>query len=126
MNSSSALNRNLQTLVWGLLFILWGSTTLFDFLPAWIGFVGTGLIFLGLNAARALVGIPTREGTTILGILALVWGGLELVQLTFDLPVQLDGWAIAAIVLIVLGGILLTRALCRIRRSEIKGSQQSA
>jgi hypothetical protein len=113
--TSRISNRNLETITWGLLFILWGVTILFDFLPVGIGILGTGVIFLGLNAARSLDGIPTKSATTILGILAIVWGGLELARqflhLPFDIPVF-------AGLLIVLGVILLIRVLLRVRQSE--------
>ena len=79
--------------------------------------IGTGLIFLGLNGVRSLNGIPTKGSTTILGTLALLWGGLELVDLIFDLPFELSDWAIFAILLIVLGAILLACSLLRIHRT---------
>ena len=120
MDTTRTLNRNFETMAWGLLFILWGITVLFDFLPGGVGIAGTGLILLGLNAARLLNGIPTKGGTTILGILALVWGGLELARPILHLPFELSDGAIFAILLIVLGGILLARELARIRRPGVE------
>lgn len=120
MTHTRTLHRNFETIAWGLLFILWGITVLFDFLPGGVGIVGTGLILLGLNAARSLNGIPTKAGTTILGILALVWGGLELARPILHLPFELSGWVIFAILLIVLGGILLARELLRIRKLGVE------
>jgi hypothetical protein len=110
MENTRTLNRNLETVAWGALFIWWGITELFQFLPHGTGAIGIGLIFLGLNMARSLNGIPTNGFSTTLGILALVLGGLELassvMHLSFELP-------IFAILLIVLGVILLARELLR-------------
>ena len=112
MDNTRKLNRNLETMAWGTLFIWWGITELFQFLPHGTGAIGIGLIFLGLNMARSLNGIPTSGFSTTLGILALVLGGLELagslLALPFDIPVF-------AILLIVLGVILLARELLRSR-----------
>ena len=81
-------------------------------LPHGTGAIGIGLIWLGLNAARALKGMPISGFTTTLGILALVLGGLELaisvLHLSFELPVF-------AILLIVLGAIMLARELLAAR-----------
>ena len=76
--------------------------------------LGTGLILLGLNAARSLKGIPTKSFTTILGILALVWGGLELVNSVLHLPFKLP---VFEILLIMLGVFLLARELLQVRQT---------
>ncbi len=112
MENTRTSNRNLETIAWGALFIWWGMTELFSFLPHGAGAIGIGLIFLGLNVARSLNGIPTSGFSTTLGILALVLGGLELagslLALPFDIPVF-------AILLIVLGAIMLARELLAAR-----------
>ena len=110
MDNTRKLNRNLETMAWGALFIWWGITELFQFLPHGTGAIGIGLIFLGLNMARSLNGIPTSGFSTTLGILALVWGGLELASSVLRLPFELP---VFAILLIVLGVILLARELLR-------------
>jgi hypothetical protein len=120
MDNTPSSHRDFETIAWGLLFILWGITLLFDFVSFGIGILGTGLILLGLNTIRWLNGIPTKEGTTITGILALVWGGLELAGPVLHLPFELSGWAIFAILLIVLGAILLARELLRIRITPVE------
>jgi hypothetical protein len=108
LNDTRTVNRNFETIAWGALFIWWGVTELFNFLPHGTGAIGIGLILLGLNAARSLNGIPARGFTTTLGILALVWGGLELAASVLSLPFELP---VFAILLIVLGLILLAREL---------------
>ena len=110
MENTRTLNRNLETMAWGALFIWWGITELFQFLPHSTGAIGIGLIFLGLNLARSLNGIPTSGFSTTLGILALVLGGLELASSVLRLPFELP---VFAILLIVLGVILLARELLR-------------
>jgi hypothetical protein len=112
MENTRTLNRNLEMVAWGAFFIWWGITELFNFLPHGTGAIGIGLIWLGLNAARALKGVPTSGLTTTLGILALVLGGLELAISVLRLPFELP---VFAILLIVLGVIMLARELLRSR-----------
>jgi hypothetical protein len=88
-------------------FIWWGITELFNF-AAGIDAIGVGLILLGLNVVRSLNGMPTSGFTITFGILALVWGGLELAQSVLPLPFEIP---VFAILLIVLGVILLAREL---------------
>jgi hypothetical protein len=110
MDNTIKLNRNLETLAWGALFIWWGITELFPFLPHGTGAIGIGLILLGLNVARSLNGMPTKGFTTTLGILALLLGGLELANSILHLPFEIP---VFAILLIALGVITLARELLR-------------
>ncbi len=112
MDHARTLNRTFETVAWGAFFIWWGVTELFPFLPHGIGAVGISLILLGLNAARSLNGVPISGFTTMLGILALVLGGLELASSVLHLPFELPTFAI---LLIVLGLIVLGRELLRNR-----------
>ncbi len=68
MDNAQTLNRKFETMAWGAIFVWWGITELFNF-PNGTDAVGFGLIFLGVNVARMLTGIPTRSLTTLLGIL---------------------------------------------------------
>jgi len=108
MNNVQKLNHKFEALAWGAFFIWWGFTELFQSLPDGIGAVGIALILLGLNAVRALNGVPTNTFTIALGILALLSGGFELARpvlhLSFELPVF-------AVFLIVMGMIFLAREL---------------
>ncbi len=112
MENVRTLNRNLEAMAWGALFIWWGITELFPFLPHGTGAIGIGLILLGLNVARSLNGVPSSGWTITLGILALVWGGLELAGSLLALPFQIP---VFAILLIVLGAIMLGRELLAAR-----------
>ncbi len=108
MDNIQVRNRTFEGLAWGAFFIWWGLTELFQALPQGTGVFGFGLILIGLNAARFLSGMPTSGTTLTLGILALVWGGLELVGFFFSLPFDLP---VFAVLLIVLGLIVLAREL---------------
>jgi len=108
MENVRTLNRNLEVMAWGALFIWWGITELFPFLPHGAGAIGVGLILLGLNVARLLSGVRTSGLTITLGVLALVWGGLELAGSLLALPFQIP---VFAVLLIVLGAIMLVREL---------------
>jgi hypothetical protein len=105
----------LESIAWGALFIWWGIVELVKFLPDGVGAVGLGLILLGLNAARYLNSIPTSGFTIVLGILAIVGGGVKLAGLLLRLPFEVP---VFAVLLIVLGVVFLVRELLR----GIKGS----
>jgi hypothetical protein len=104
----SNVNRNFEAIAWGALFVWWGITELVPSLPDGTGALGIGLILIGVNVARWFSGIAISGFSTTVGILALVWGGLELFGALLGLPFEIP---IFAILLIVLGGIILTPAL---------------
>jgi hypothetical protein len=110
MNNTQTLNRSYEAIAWGALFIWWGITELFTSLPDGTGAIGIGLILIGINVARLLNGIAASGFSTTVGILALVWGGLELAGAFLSLPFELP---VFAILLIVLGAIILAPALFR-------------
>ena len=118
MDNIQILNRKYETTAWGLLALLWGITILFDFIPFGVGVLGTGLIVLGVNVARSLNDLPTKNDNTVFGILMLAWGGLELarpiLRILFE-SADLD-WVIFAILLIGLGLILSLRGFLRPRK----------
>ena len=82
-----------------------------EFLPNGAGLLGSSLILLSLSAIRSLNSIPTKGFTTILGILALTFGGLlwarDVLQLSFEIP-------LFEILLIGSGVILLARELLQV------------
>ena len=114
MENTRKLNPDLDTIAWGVFFILWGITELFPSLPQGTGAMGIGIILLGLNLARSRKGQPTSAFTTTFGILALLLGALQLARpylhISFELP-------IFAILLLALGLILLGGTLRRVNRS---------
>ena len=121
MDNAQESNCPQSAIGWGLLLILWGITILFDFVPFGVGVLGTGLILLGANAIRALDGQPAKDENTVLGILALAWGGLELARPILRQLFEIADWdwAIFAILLVVLVIILLARELLRIRKVSV-------
>ncbi len=104
-------DKKLENIAWGLLFVLWGVSIFFDAIPFGAGLAGTGLILLGLNAVRAAYKIPARPWTALCGILALAWGGLELLRSSVRLPFQLNDWAVFSILLVVVGLVFLRYGL---------------
>ena len=109
MKNTQSMNRSFEAIAWGAIFIWWGITELVKFLPDGTGAIGISLILLGVNAARALNGIPTSAFSITLGILALLWGGLELAGAVLSLPFELPVFAILLITLglLLLGGEIL-------------------
>jgi hypothetical protein len=116
----SSKNSIFETVAWGLLLIWWGLTDgdfgLVPSLPAGAGWIGIGLILLGLNAARILNGIPASGFTITLGLFALALGGLKLTRSILGLPpVEIS---LFPILLVALGIFLLVRELMRARKTE--------
>jgi hypothetical protein len=113
MDNQKIIDKRIETIGWGLLFIWWGLRwSLLIGLPDGAGLLGTALILFGLNAARALRGVPARGFTTVLAILTLTWGGLEMVNSTARLSIQVP---IFETLLVVLGVILVAVALLKTR-----------
>jgi hypothetical protein len=108
MNEKPLQKRDFEAIAWGAFFILWGITELIPSLPKGTGTIGIGLILLGLNTARHFSGIPTSRFSIIVGILAVVWGGLDLMGVFLNLPFEIP---VFAILLVVLGVIVLTREI---------------
>ena len=106
MENTKALNHNFATIANGMLFIWWGMVIMIDPLTLGMGAVGTGVIMLGVNVARLLLGIRTRGSTTVVGIIALVWGVMDMV---LNPTIELS----FAIMLIVIGLVTIASLLIR-------------
>jgi hypothetical protein len=90
----------------GTLLVWWGISFMVGPITIGMSAAGSGLILLGVNAARALKGIPTNQSTTWWGIVALVWGALDhTLALSFE--------ASFAVLLIILGVVSLVSLLQR-------------
>lgn len=101
-NEKAALNKNMERMAWGFFLIMLGG---FMFLPdnqvpdgMWS--IGVGVIMLGLNAARYFNKIRMSGFTTVLGILAVVGGIVQLFGV--------DGVE-GAFLLIILGAYLVLK-----------------
>ncbi len=97
-----ALNKRLEAIGWGLFLIMIGGLQFVphDLVPAGTWLIGTGLIFLGLNAARMVSGINMSGFTLILGMIALLSG------LADDLRVELP---LFPILLILIGAHIILK-----------------
>jgi len=106
MDNLQPLNSNFERVGWGLLAILWGIVILVDFVPFEAGLIGTGLIMLGV--AWATNHLSLKNDRTVIGILMLAWGGLELASplLRLFLPSADLDWVIFGVLLIGWGVIL--------------------
>ncbi len=118
MKDKQSQKRDFGTIAWGAFFIWWGITELVPSLPAGSGALGIGLILLGLNAARYYSGEPASRFSTGVGILAVVWGGLDLAGAFLHLPFEIP---VFAILLIVLGGMVLAPEISKSRNETIGG-----
>jgi hypothetical protein len=114
MNTTRSENSNFDAIGWGALFIWWGISVMVPSLPNGSVAIGTGIILLGVNIARKLNAMPVSSFSTTIGVLALVWGALELVGMLVSLPFELP---IFAILLIVLGVIILTPGLKAVKNN---------
>ena len=98
----AALNKSLETAAWGAFLIMLGG---FMFVPeeivkgGWWS-IGVGLIFLGLNATRYFNQIKMSGFTTVLGILSIIGGVVQLFGVK-----NLEG----AFLLIILGAYLVLK-----------------
>ncbi len=108
MENVRTLNRTYGQLAWGAVFVWWGITELFNFLPDGTGALGFGLILIAVNAARSLKGISMSSFSVTVGILALVLGVLELAGVFMALPFEIP---VFSILLIVFGVIVLVQGM---------------
>jgi hypothetical protein len=114
---NAALNKRLETIAWGCFLILLGG---FMFVPeeiirgGWWS-IGVGLIMLGLNVARFFNGLRMSGFTTFLGLLSVVGGVLDLVDI-----VGVDG----SVLLIVLGAYLILKPW--FEKRQLFGKAESA
>lgn len=98
----ATLNKRLETIAWGCFLVMLGGFALVpgDTIPKGWWSVGVGAIMLGLNAARYFNGIRMSGFTTVLGILSILGGALQLFGIK-----DLEG----AFLLIILGAYLILK-----------------
>jgi hypothetical protein len=98
----AALNKRLETIAWGLFLIMLGGFLLVphEIIAGGFWSIGVGVIMLGLNLARYFFEIKMSGFTTVLGIISLVSGVLQVAGMDF-----LEG----AIFLIILGAYVLLK-----------------
>jgi len=97
---NEALNRTYAMIGWGALFVWWGISIIIGPITIGMSAVGTGLILLGVNAARWLKGIPINGSNTPVAVVAIVWGAL-------DHTLRLSFGASTATLMIVIGLVVI-------------------
>ena len=100
------LNSRLEGVAWGLFLVMAGGFLLVpeSQLPQGIWPIGIGLIMLGLNAVRLVLGVPISWVTIVLGALAILGGLSDFAGVNLDL---------GALILIILGSALVIKAVTR-------------
>jgi hypothetical protein len=112
MDNIKTIQHNLATIGWGALLVWWGLSFMIGPITIGMSAVGTGLILLGVNAARALKGISASRSTTAWGIIALGWGILDhALALSFERSF--------AALLIVIGVVTLMSLLARPKVNQV-------
>jgi hypothetical protein len=106
MENTKNLNHTFSKMGDAVLLIWWGIVMLVNPLTLAMGAIGSGLILLGVNAARLWKGIPAKASTTAIGVTALAWGILDTI---FDPRFEVS----FAILLIVIGVVSLAAVLLR-------------
>ena len=96
----AALNKNLERIAWGMFLIMLGGFMFIRQVPDGLWSIGVGAIMLGLNAVRYLNQIRMSGFTTVLGILAVAGGVVQLFGV--------DGVE-GAFLLIILGAYLVLK-----------------
>ncbi len=110
MEKAETFNHNLSTVGTSLILIWWGIVIIVPPFTLGMGAIGTGLLLLAVNLIRRLRGIPTKESTTTLGVIALIWGILYSV---FD-----PGFAISFALLLIVVGLVSISSLWSLARAE--------
>jgi hypothetical protein len=108
MDNAMTLNRNFSKIGDSMLLIWWGIVMMVHPLTIGMGAIGTGLILLGVNAARLLKGIPTKRLTTAIGVTAIVWGTLDT---AFNPRFEVS----FAMMLIVIGVVSIVAVIARLK-----------
>jgi hypothetical protein len=100
---ASTLDHQFERVGWALFLIMIGGLWLVPGVPEGTWLIGTGLIMLGVNAARYMNRIRMSGFTIVVGILALTIGVAKFVG--SDLPVF-------PVLLILIGASILWRSAC--------------
>lgn len=105
-SAASALGDRVDTVGWGLLFVVVGVVSLIPAMPDGAWLIGAGLVILLMSGARAWLGLPIRGAAVVVGIVALSAGAFMLVRLDE---------AIGPFVLVVVGLSVIVGSLVRAR-----------
>ena len=103
-SAAAALGDRVDTLGWGLLFVVVGVVSLVPSMPDGSWLIAAGLVILIVSAARAWLGVPIRGAALVVGLVALSAGVFTVLGL--------EG-AIGPFVLVVLGLSVIVGSLVR-------------
>jgi hypothetical protein len=98
------LDGRLDTVGWGLFFVMSGVVLLVPGLPDGSWLIGLGALFLGLSAVRYTTGLPVSGFGVVVGIFAIAAGACAIAGLAAPL---------FALLLVGCGLVLVTRELTR-------------
>jgi hypothetical protein len=101
-SEKAILNKRLETIGWGLFFIMLGGFAFvpYELVPKGLWSIGVGVIMLGLNITRYFNKIKMSGFTTFLGVISLLSGVTQLLGMH-----NLD----APMLLIILGAYLIVK-----------------
>ncbi len=108
MENTEKSNHMIATIGNGLLLIWWGISIVVGPITIGMSAIGTGLILLGATAARMLLHVPVKGSTTVVGVIAILWGAL-------DTTLRLQFWPSFAVMLIVIGAVMIVSLFPRLR-----------
>lgn len=80
-SAASALGDRVDTVGWGLLFVVVGVVSLIPAMPDGAWLIGAGLVILLMSGARAWLGLPIRGAAVVVGIVALSAGVFTVIRL---------------------------------------------
>jgi hypothetical protein len=100
----AAMNKRLESIAWGCFLIMWAGSMfvsrIWNQVPDGVWSIGVGAIMLGLNAARYFNKIKMSGFTTVLGIISVIGGVVQLFGVK-----DLEG----AFLLLILGAYLIIK-----------------
>ncbi len=105
MMNKKQFSHTVSIIGWGALLIWWGICIAIDPITLGMSAVGTGLILLGVNAARMMKGVRTIRSTTVIGIIALAWGALDMARSLLHLS---EGVSFALMFVVIGLGVWMT------------------
>jgi len=109
------LDKRYEAIGWSLWLIWIGVISIIPGLPDGTGTLGTALLLLGLNVARYRHHIPVSDFSLILGVLALIDGGVHLLRSLFAFHIELQFFPV---LMMIIGTIMMVHAIDRLREFD--------
>jgi hypothetical protein len=109
------LEARLDTVGWGVLFVVVGAVLLIPDLPSGTWLAAVGAVMVGVSLVRFAVGLPLVWTTAVVGIAALVAGGAEMAGLKTEA---------GPLALVAVGVVLIGAAAARTERGRLASARQ--